>query len=108
MGGSSLTCNSWAFCLKNNLTEINHKVSVLAKGLRHLIADAFAAKCEPVRLRREPKINCGGGYAGCNHRQLGAAAPFFGRDAGLVARLESSLLGFDRSAGRRLAPPGKA
>jgi len=37
------------------LTEINHKVSVPAKGLQHLIADVFAAKCAPVRVIRELK-----------------------------------------------------
>jgi hypothetical protein len=33
------------FGLKKNLTEINHKVSVIAKWFRRVIAAVFAAKC---------------------------------------------------------------
>ena len=33
------------FWLKKNLTEINHKVSVIAKWFRRVIAAAFAVKC---------------------------------------------------------------
>jgi hypothetical protein len=33
------------FGLKNNLTEINHKVSVIAKWFRRVIAAVFAVKC---------------------------------------------------------------
>jgi hypothetical protein len=34
-----------AFRVENNLTEINHKVSVLAKDFLPAIAPAFAVKC---------------------------------------------------------------
>jgi hypothetical protein len=42
MAASSLQFTS--FRAKKNLTEINHKVSVHAKGFRREIAAAFAAK----------------------------------------------------------------
>jgi hypothetical protein len=38
-------CNSRDFDLKNYLTEINHKVSVLAKEFLRVIAVVFAVKC---------------------------------------------------------------
>jgi hypothetical protein len=38
-------CNSRGFGLKKNLTEINHKVSVIAKWFPSVIAAAFAVKC---------------------------------------------------------------
>jgi hypothetical protein len=38
-------CNSRGFGLKKNLTEINHKVSVVAKWFRCVIAAVFAVKC---------------------------------------------------------------
>ena len=43
--GRLLWCNYCGFGLKKNLTEINHKVSVVAKWFRCLIAAAFAVKC---------------------------------------------------------------
>jgi hypothetical protein len=33
------------FGLKKNLTEINHKDSVIAKWFRRIFTDAFAVKC---------------------------------------------------------------
>src|SRR5208282_3489115 len=39
------------FWVKKNLTEINHKVSVHARGLRREIAGAFAAKCAAATAR---------------------------------------------------------
>jgi hypothetical protein len=33
------------FGIKKNLTEINHKVSVIAKWFRRVIPVVFAAKC---------------------------------------------------------------
>src|SRR6202011_2449786 len=42
---SAPSCNSRGFGLKNNLTEINHKVSVIAKWFRRVIAAVFAVKC---------------------------------------------------------------
>jgi hypothetical protein len=38
---------------KNNLTEINHKVEVIAKGFRRAIAIAFAEKCVKCRSKAE-------------------------------------------------------
>jgi hypothetical protein len=38
-------CDLRGFGVKNNLTEINHKVSVIAKWFRRLIAVVFAVKC---------------------------------------------------------------
>jgi hypothetical protein len=43
--GRLLWCNSLRFGSKKNLTEINHKVSVIAKWFRHVIAAVFAVKC---------------------------------------------------------------
>src|ERR1700693_5620294 len=37
------------FRIKNKLTEINHKVSVVAKWFRRVIAGVFAAKCAGYR-----------------------------------------------------------
>jgi hypothetical protein len=38
-------CDLLGLGIKKNLTEINHKVSVIAKWFRRLIAVVFAAKC---------------------------------------------------------------
>jgi hypothetical protein len=38
-------CDLRDFGIKKNLTEINHKVSVIAKWFRRLIAAVFAVKC---------------------------------------------------------------
>jgi len=42
--------NLCGFGLKKNLTEINHKVSVPAKGLQPAIAGAFAQECAAAAL----------------------------------------------------------
>jgi hypothetical protein len=45
----SLIGNLRGFWVKKNLTEINHKVSVIARGLGCEIAAVFAAKCAGAR-----------------------------------------------------------
>jgi hypothetical protein len=61
------------FTVQKELTEINHKDSVIAKWFRHVITAVFAVKCagtaEELHLKR---ILSGGAYAGCIRRQLGA------------------------------------
>jgi hypothetical protein len=47
------------FRVKNNLTEINHKVSLIAKGFRREIAVAFAAKCKKFGPKAEDTSNSG-------------------------------------------------
>jgi hypothetical protein len=43
--GRPLFCDLRGFGIKKNLTEINHKVSVIAKWFRRVIAVVFAVKC---------------------------------------------------------------
>jgi hypothetical protein len=43
MVGSS--CNSRGLGIKKNLTEINHKVSLIAKWFLQVFAAVFAVKC---------------------------------------------------------------
>jgi hypothetical protein len=69
------------------------------------IAAAFAEKCvatSEIRSSRNP-AHPGVRYAGRYRRQLGGPAPFFGRDARLVARFEPPLPRPGRRPGRRLA-----
>jgi hypothetical protein len=41
----SFFCDFRRFGIKKNLTEIKHKVSVIAKWFRRVIAVVFAVKC---------------------------------------------------------------
>jgi hypothetical protein len=61
MVGSSFLAICVAFWGKKNLTEINHKVSLIAKGFGCEIAAVFAAKCAQARKTppRDPLISEG-------------------------------------------------